>query len=156
LHLLTVLQGVDLEVIASSLSPTIGSFEDALERMSSCDSSRYLPLGRSSFQRVYVAFAANSDLCLSVLQHRADYGEKVVAWHPASVGSPASSRMGALHDLRERSVGRSSVTGASEKTLETLEGAGSVGALLRGRTQLTCLGAEMPPTSGKHYFTSER
>ena len=113
--------------------------------MSSCDSSRYLPLGRSSFQRVYVAFAANSDLCLSVLQHCADYGEKVVAWHPASVGSPASSRMGALHDLRERSVGRSNVTGVSEKTLETLEGAGSVGALLRGRTQLACLVAEMPP-----------
>ena len=140
--MLTVWQGVDLGVISSSLSPTIGSFEDALERMSSCESLQYSPLGRSSFQRVYVAFAANSDLCHSFLQHCADYGEKVMAWHPASVSSP---RIGASHDLRERSVVRSGVTGVSEKTLEILESAGSVGALPRDQTNLTCLGADVPP-----------
>ena len=113
--------------------------------MSSCESSRYLPLGGSSFQRVYIAFAGNSDLCLSFLRHCADYGEKVMAWHPASAGIPASSHMGAPHDLRERSVGRSDVTGVSAKT-EALEGAGSVGAILGSRTHLThCLSAEMPP-----------
>ena len=68
-----------------------------------------------------------------------------MAFHPASVGSPVSSRLGASHDLRERSVGRSDVTGVSEKTLETLKGAGNVGALPRDRTHLTCLGAEIPP-----------
>ena len=53
--------------------------------------------------------------------------------------------MGVSHDLRERSVGRSDLTGVSEKTLGTLEGAGNVGALLRGGTHLTCLGAGVPP-----------
>ena len=102
------------------------------------ESLRYSPLGRSSFRRVYIAFAANSDLCLSFLQHCADYAEKVMALHPTSVGSPASSYMGA-------SVGRSDVTSVSAKP-ETLEGANSVGEILSSRTQLThCLSAEMPP-----------
>ena len=68
-----------------------------------------------------------------------------MAWLPASVGSPASSRIGVSHVLRERSVGWSDVTGVSAKA-ETLEGAGSVGAILGSRAHLThCLGAEMPP-----------
>ena len=61
-----------------------------------------------------------------------------MALHRTSVGSTASSHMGA-------SVGRSDMTGVSAKA-EVLEGAGGVGEIHGSRTQLTqCLGAEMPP-----------
>ena len=135
--LLTVLQGIDLGVIASSLSSTMGSLDDALERMSSTASFHYSQSGRVSFQRVYVAFAGNSDICHSFLRRCADYGESVLAWRLVSIGSPTSARMGASgsHDLRKRTTGsRSEVTGVSEKGLETLEGVGGAGALLRDRT----------------------
>jgi hypothetical protein len=116
----------------------MGSLEDALERMSSSDSLRYSQLGRSSFQRVYVAFAGNSDICLSFLRDCADYGERVLAWRPASIGLPTSSRVGATHHLRERSTElRSEVTGVSARRLESLEGVGGGGALLRRRTHPT-------------------
>lgn len=60
-----------------------------------------------------------------------------MAWHLVSVGSPTSSRVVALGEIQERPVGRPrgrpearpEVTGGS---VETLEGVGSVGAVLRG------------------------
>ena len=134
-----VSQEVDLGAIAASLSSTMRFLEDALDRMSSSTSLRYSQLGRSSFQRVYVAFAGNSDICLSFLRDCADFGERVLAWRLASIGLPTSSRAGALHDLRERSTGlRSEVTGVSVRILESLEnGVGGGGALLRRRTHPT-------------------
>jgi hypothetical protein len=95
-------QGVDLGTIASSLLSTSGSFEKVLERISSSASLRYSPLSRSSFQRTYVSFAANSDLCLSFLRHCADYGEKVLTRRLSFNAPPISSRASAPHDLRER------------------------------------------------------
>jgi hypothetical protein len=97
-------QGIGLGAIASSLSSTSGSFGEALERISSSTSLRYSPLSRSSFQRAYVAFAANSDLCLSFLRNCDDYGEKVFTWCLSFNASPMSSRVGAPHDLRERTA----------------------------------------------------
>ena len=144
---MTKLQGIDLGAIASSLSHTMGFLEDALERMSSSASLRYSQSGWSSFQRVYVAFAGNSDICLSFLRRCADYGESVLAWRLDSIGSPTSSRMGASgsYDLRERTTELwSEVTGVSTNGLERLEGVGGVGALLRGRTHHG-LSAGMPP-----------
>jgi len=96
--------GVDLGAIASSLSSTSGSFGETLERIFSSVSLRYSPLSRSSFQRVYVAFAANSDLCHSFLRHCADYGEKVFTCCRPFYASPISSRVGVPHDLRERAA----------------------------------------------------
>jgi hypothetical protein len=96
------MQGVDLGVVVSSLSPTIGSLSETLECVSSCASLEYSQLGQSSFQRVYVGFARNSDLCLSFLWNCAGYGEKVFAWCLFSIASPTSSREVAPHDLRER------------------------------------------------------
>jgi hypothetical protein len=126
-------QSVDLGAIASSLSSTIGSLREALERMSSSTSLQYSQLGQSHFEQVYVAFAGNSDLCLSLLRHCADYGEKVFAWCFPSIASPTSSRVGVPCDIRERIAGLSSeTTGCSAKGLETAEGMGSVCALLRG------------------------
>ena len=95
------MQGVDLEEIASSLSPTIGSLGDALERIFSSASVQYSRLSQSSLQRVYVAFAGNSDLCLSFLRHCADYGEKVSSWCLASTDLPACSPVG-REDLRKQ------------------------------------------------------
>ena len=119
-------QGVDLGAIASSLSPTVGRLGDALERISSSDSLKYSQLSLSPFQRVYVAFAGNSDLCLSFLRHCADYGEKVLAWFHPSIGSPTPSRMGAPHDLRERITGlRSEVTGVSAENAASAQGLSS-------------------------------
>ncbi|KAH9984108.1 hypothetical protein BJV77DRAFT_1162758 [Russula vinacea] len=108
--------GADLGAITSSLSPTIGSLEGALERMSSSSSLKHSQLGRPLFQRVYVAFAANSGLCLSFLQHCTDYGENVPAWCQFSITLLASP-VGAPSDLRERTTGlRSEVTDVSEST----------------------------------------
>ena len=98
------MQGVDLGAIASSLSSTSGSFGDALERISSSASLRYSPSSRPSFQRVYITFAANNDLCLSFLRHCANYGEKVVTWCRSFNASPISCRVGVPHDLRERTA----------------------------------------------------
>jgi hypothetical protein len=108
-----------------------------LDRISSSNSIKYSQLGQSSFQRVYVAFAANSDLCLSFLVHCADYREKVIGWRFPSIASPAFSRVpvGPPHDsdLRERTTGLwFDATGISTKSFETLGGMDCAGALLRG------------------------
>ena len=139
--ILIVWQEVDLGAIATSLSSTMRFLEDALDRMSSSTSLRYSQVGRSSFQRVYVAFAGNSDICLSFLRDCADYGERLLACRLTSISLPTSSRAGALHDLRdwERSTGlRSEVTSVSARPLESLEeGVGGGGTLLRHRTHPT-------------------
>jgi hypothetical protein len=86
-------------------------------------SLRYSPLSQSSFQRAYVAFAANSDLCLSFLQHCADYGEKMFTWCLSSNASPISSRAGMPHDLRERTARLlSEATGISTENVASVEG----------------------------------
>jgi hypothetical protein len=51
-----------------------------------------------------VAFAANSDLCLSFLQRCVDYGEKAIDCHLPSIPLPAPFRVMASYDLRERTV----------------------------------------------------
>lgn len=115
--------GVDLGAIASSLSPTIGSLEEALERMSSSTSLKHSQLGRPLFQRVYVSFAANSGLCLSFLQHCTVYGEKMFAWCHFSVALLASP-LGVPSNLRERITGlRSEVTDVSTENAASAQGA---------------------------------
>ena len=117
------MQGVDLGAIASSLSSSSGSFGEALERISSSASLRYSPLSLSPFQRVYVAFAANSDLCLDFLRNCADYGEKVFTWCLSFNTSPVSSRVGAPHDLQERTARLlSNATGISTENAASVEG----------------------------------
>ena len=110
-------------MIASSLSSTSGSFGEALEHISSSDSLRYSPWSRPSFQRAYVAFARNNDLCLSFLRHCADYGEKVFTWCLSLNASSISSRVGAPRDLRER-VARilSEATGISTENVASIKG----------------------------------
>jgi hypothetical protein len=101
--------------------------------MSSSASLQYSQLGWSSFQKVYIAFAGNSDLCLSLLRNCADYGKKVLTWCFPSIASPTSSRAGGPYNTREWTTERQSeVTGISVKRLETPEGVGGVGALVRG------------------------
>ena len=146
------IQGVDLGAIALSLSSTIGSLGDALECMSSTASLQYSQSGQSYFQRVYVAFAGNRDLCLSLLRSCADYGEKVLSWCFPLIASPTSSQVGVPHvtGLRKRATGLpSEETGSSAKSLETLEGIGCVGALLHGSgnhpTHGPSIGTGLPP-----------
>ena len=117
-------QGVDLGTIASSLTSASGSFGEALDRIFSSDSLQYSPpLSRSSFQRVYVAFAANSDMCLSFLRDCAHYGEKVFTWCLSLNASPISSRVGACHDLRERTARLlSEATGISTENIASIKG----------------------------------
>lgn len=80
---------------------------------------------KSSFQRVYVAYLGNSDLCLSFIRHCVDYGEKVFAWHLASVAS-TSSHVGAAHGLRERITGlRSNAVGSSAEIVVSARGLSS-------------------------------
>ena len=92
-------------MIASSFSTAMGSLASALDRILSSNSLKYSRSGRSSVQTVqpvYVAFAANSDLCLSLLRSCADYGENVIGL--PSVALSASRRVMASHDLQERTM----------------------------------------------------
>ena len=50
-----------------------------------------------------MAFAANSDLCLSLIRRCTDYGEKVFALRPPSIALLTSSHVGP-YDLRERTM----------------------------------------------------
>jgi len=116
--------GVDLGAIASSLSSTSRYFGEALERISSSDSLRSLPMSRRPpFQGAYVAFARNSDLCLSFLRHCANYGEKVFTWCLHFDASPVPSRVGASHDLWERTARLlSEATGISTENVASVKG----------------------------------
>ena len=119
------MQGVDLGAIASSLSSTSGYFGEALERISSSASLRYSPLSLPSFQRVYIAFAAHSDVCLSFLRHCADYGEKVFTWCLSSNALPIS-QVGAPNHLRERTARLlSEATGISTENVASVKGLSS-------------------------------
>jgi hypothetical protein len=119
-------QEVDLGATASSLSLTFGSLEESLGRMSSSASLQYSQLRRSSFQRVYVAFLGNRDLCLSFLWDCAGYGEKVLVWCLFSIRSPTSSRLGAPHDFLERTTRlRSEATDVSVENAASAQGLSS-------------------------------
>jgi hypothetical protein len=116
-------QGLDLGAISSSLSSTSGSFGEALERISSSASLQYSPLSRTPFQQAYIAFAANSDVCLSFLRDCAGYGEKVFNWCFSFNALPISSPVGAPHDLQERSARLlSEPTGLSTENVVSVKG----------------------------------
>lgn len=118
-------QGADLGAIASSLSPTIGSLEGALERMFSSTSLRYSRLGRPLFEQLHSAFTANSGLCFSFLQNCTNYGEKVLVWCRISVALFVP-RVGAPSDLRERTKGlQSEVTDISSENAASTQGLSS-------------------------------
>ena len=121
--------------------------------MSSSASLQYSQLGRSSFQQVYVAFAGNRGLCLSLLQNCADYGEKVSTWCFPSIASPMSSHAGAAYDIRERNTELwSEVTGISAKSIQTFENMGGLGAPVRalGIHSPTSTGTGTPPAYASH------
>ena len=88
------------------MSSAMKSLTSALEYVTSSNSLKYLrsDAGRSFMQRVYVAFAANSDLCFSFLQKCADYGGKAIGWPLPPIALPTSLRVMASHDLRERTM----------------------------------------------------
>ena len=117
------MQGVDLGAIASSLSTTSGSFGEALECIDSSASLRYSPLSRFPFQQAYVAFEANSDVCLSFLRNCAEYGEKMFTWCLSFNASPISSRVGDLQEATARLL--SEVTGISTENGASVEGLSS-------------------------------
>ena len=97
----------------------------ALEGVFSSASFQHSQLDQASFQRVYLAFEGNSDLCLDILRHCADYGKMFSIESATSfAGAPSP------YDLRRRTTEhRSEVAAAS---IETPEGIGHVGAQLRG------------------------
>ena len=73
-----------------------------------------------------MAFAANSDLCLSFLRRCADYGEKVVGSRVPSITLPTSSCVDSPHDLRERSMRfLSEMTGVSVDNVASVQGLSS-------------------------------
>lgn len=113
----------DIWVIASSLSSTMGSLTLALERLLSSYSLKCLPSCQSFIQRVYVAFAANSDLCLSFLQRCVDYGEKVIGCRLPSVPLCTPFRVMASDDRWERTVRlQSEMTGISAENAASAQG----------------------------------
>ena len=73
-----------------------------------------------------MAFAANSDLCLSFLRRCADYGEKVIGSRVPSITPPTSSCVDSPHDLRERTMRLlSEMTGVSVDNVASVEGLSS-------------------------------
>ena len=80
----------------------MGSLTLALDRLLSSNSLRYSKSSSSSIQPVYVAFEANSDLCLSLLRSCADYGENVIGL--PSIALSTSLRTMASRDLQERTT----------------------------------------------------
>ena len=82
----------------------MGLLTSALDRLTLSNSLKYSQSGRSLIERVYVAFAANSDVCLTFIRQCADYGEKVFSLCLDSIASPTSSRAGVSDDLRERTM----------------------------------------------------
>jgi hypothetical protein len=100
------------------------SLKSALDRLLSSNSLKYLKSGSSSIQPAYVAFAANSDLCLSLLRSCADYGENVIGL--PSIVLPTSRRVIASHDLRERTTRLlSEITDVSVENAVSVQGLSS-------------------------------
>ena len=137
------MRGVDADLgeIAFSLSLAMGSLRAALEGVFSSASFQYSQLDQASFQRVYLAFEGNSDLCRDILRHCADYGIMF------PIGS-ATSSAGVPHDLRGRTTEDQSEVAAA--SIETPEGIGDVGAQLRGLgthpTHVQSTETRAPPT----------
>ncbi|KAF8461764.1 hypothetical protein DFH94DRAFT_71123 [Russula ochroleuca] len=92
----------DIGAIASSFSSAMGLLTSALDRLHSSGSLKYSQLGPSSIQRIYVTFAANKDVCLTLLQRCADYGVKLIGL--PSVALPTSLRVMTSQDLWERTM----------------------------------------------------
>ena len=111
---------------ASSLSSAMSSLRSALERLPSSNSVKYSRMGRTPIQRVYVGFAANSDVCLSFLRSSAGYGEKVIGWRPPSIDLPTPLRPMASNDLRGRTT---RLLADSEKTRDTVDNVACVQGL---------------------------
>jgi hypothetical protein len=108
------------------MSSAMGSLTSALECVTSSNSIKYLQsdIGRSFMQQVYVAFAANSDLCFSFLQKCADYGERAIGLPP--IASPTPLRVMASHDLQERTMRlRSEMTCVSVENATSVQGPSS-------------------------------
>ena len=80
----------------------MGSLTSALERLLSSNSLKYTRSGPSSIQPIYVAFAANSDLCLSLLRRCAHYGKEVIDLPPIAFPTPRDAM--ASNDLLERTM----------------------------------------------------
>jgi hypothetical protein len=100
----------------------MGLLTSALDRLTLNDSLKYSQSGRS-FERLYVAFAANSDVCLSFVRQCADYGEKVFSLCLDSIVSPTSSRAGVTDDLRERTMRlQSETTSVSVENVASVQG----------------------------------
>ncbi len=123
---LTPAQEADIGTIASSLSSAMSSVTSALERLPSTNSLKYLSSCQSSIQRVYLALRGNRDLCLSFLRRCADYGEMVIGWCITFTALPASFRMMASHDLRERIMRLTSeTTDVSVENVASVQGLSS-------------------------------
>jgi hypothetical protein len=106
----------------------MGSLTSALERLLSSYSLKYLPSCQFFIQRVYVAFEANSDLCLSFLRRCVDYGEKAIGCHLPyiPIPLPAPFSVMASYDLRERTVGfQSEMPGISAENAPSMQGQSS-------------------------------
>ena len=97
-----------------------------LNRLHSSNSIKHLPLGPSSIKPIYVAFAANRDMCRSFLQNCVDYGEKVLVCRLPSITSSASSRAGTPRDFREQTKRLwSELTGISVEKAACVQGLSS-------------------------------
>ena len=80
--------------------------------------------GLHSIQGVYVAFAANRDVCHSFLRRCAEYGEKLLALSRRfTIASPTSARVGTPYKLPERTMRlRSKMTGVSTEYYPNVQG----------------------------------
>src|SRR6266446_2792594 len=102
------------------------SLTSALGRLYSSNSLKYLQPIQSSIQRVYVTFAANSDLCLSFIQRCIGYGEEVIGWRLPSIPLPMPLRVIASHELWERALRlQSEMTGGSVEIAASVQGLSS-------------------------------
>ena len=74
-------------------------------------------------RQVYVAFAANSDLCRSFLRRCADYGEKMIGGRLPSTNWSTLSCVDTPHDLRERTMKfLAKMTGISVNNVASIQG----------------------------------
>lgn len=91
-------------MIATSLPSTLGSLEEVLQRIHLSTSLEYSHSSLSLILKAKLAFGRNKDLCLHFLRCCSNYGEIMTAFR-APIALPASSRVGASDDLRERAMG---------------------------------------------------